>query len=411
MKKNLGLGGSLVLSVGLTACGNRLDRDGSKLANIAGEDSSTALLIGQGYNPVQGAVKGFCVDVGNLETQSGNSTGQMAEFRLLEIESESALREALNVSASASFTGTVGRASARASFAESVNKNRSSRYLLVHTRVANQLEVARSFEFTDSATRLLKQGDSEAFLKHCGSEFVYGRRTGGEFFAVFEFSFVSSEEEKAFSSAISGSGAGWKMAGSVNEELSKFGKFASTQIKMYVVGGSAAFPWVDSLADFGAKFNTMVNLTQSNAVTLELLTKDYDGVEPIELRPNTELLVRQRYVMEQLGMGRDAAREILNTVRVVKTHPENYESVDLEHLNESESKLNVYLNSLNDAAVECFANAVQSCKVPSASLPFIVMPKKRYGLTCRQTTRPECLIIDDNSGCLAFKMIDSEVCN
>jgi len=401
----------LLTILGQAACGTRNYQDDAQVANIVGEDSSSALLIGQGYNPVQGSVKGFCVNVGLLETQSGNSSGQMAEFRLLEIESESALRKVLSVSASASFKGAIGQGSARASFAESVNKNRSSRYLLVHTRVANQIEIAKSFTFSDAATRLLKKNDTEAFLRHCGSEFVYGRRTGGEFFAVFEFSFASSEEDRAFSAAVSGSGVGWKMAGSVNQELSKFGRFASTQIKMYVVGGSSAFPTADSIADFGTKFNMMVNLTRGNAVTLDLLTKEYDGVEPIDLRPNTEILVKQRYVMEQLGAGRDAARELLNTVRVVKSHPERFEPTNLERLNHGESELNNYLNTLNDAAVECFANVVAGCKVPVLPLPLVELPKRKYEPVCHMQSTPECILFGDNGTCLAFKMIDQNVCS
>jgi hypothetical protein len=395
----------------LLACAPQSDPGAHQLKNIAGEDSSAALHLGQGYNPIDGTVKGFCVNVGALETQSGEQSGQIAQFRLLEIESESALREALNISASASFKGTLGQVSARANFAKSINKNSSSRYLLVHTSVANQLQIAKSFKFTDAALRLLKQNSTDSFLRHCGSEFVYGRRTGGEFFAVFEFSFLTSEEDRAMSAALSSSGAGWKVASDINRELSKFGRFASTQMKMYVVGGNSAFPQVDSLEAFALKFNTMVNLTAQGAVTLELLTKDYDGVEPIDLKPNTELLIRQRYVMEQLGIGRDAARELLNTVLVVKSYPEKFEPVELERLNQAEREIKAYLNTINDAAVACFENVVDNCKLPVISLPSVEIPKKRFETNCRSVPTPSCVLFDDQGSCISYKINNLNTCS
>jgi hypothetical protein len=400
---------AVIAAAGLVGCG--ASSPASKVWNVPGEDSNFGLLPGQGFNPVDSTIKGNCVALGSLRTQSGNATGQTAEYRLLEISSEQGLRESLNVSASASFTGTVGRANARASFAQSVNKNNQSRYLLVHVRVANQLELASSFTYTDSAQRLLKTGDSQAFMRQCGSEFVYGRRTGGEFFAVFEFAFSSSEEDRAFSAAISGSGAAWKGSASVNSELSKFGKFASTQVKMYKVGGASGLPAVSSIADFAGKFDSLVSTAGQGAVTLELLTKGCEGVEPLDLKPNVELLVRQRYVMEQLALNRDAVRELLNSVRYVKANASRYEPTNQSELDAAEGKLTSYLNVMNDAAVDCFADVFKGCKLPSAVLPIVPLPPRKNGPTCRDVQVPVCTLPDGDGGCLAYGFETKNVCN
>ncbi len=399
---------ALLSITGLTSCSSGLTD--SKVWNVPGEDSNFGLLPGQGFNPVDSTIKGNCVALGPLHTQSGNSTGQTAEYRLLEISSEQGLRESLSVSASASFTGTVGRANARTSFAQSVNKNNQSRYLLVHVRVANQLELASSFTFTDSAQRLLKRGDAQAFMRQCGSEFVYGRRTGGEFFAVFEFSFSSLEEDRAFSAAISGSGAAWKGSASVNSELAKFGRFASTQVKMYKVGGGSGLPSVDSIADFAGQFDSLVSNARQGAVTLELLTKGYEGVEPLDLRPNVELLVRQRYVLEQLALNRDAARELLNSVRYVKTNTNRYEPFDSSSLEAAEGQLSGYMNTVNDAAVECFADVFSGCRLPNAVLPSVNLPFRRNLPSCREVQVPVCVLPGDNDSCLAFTFENKKIC-
>ena len=135
---------SILLSVfiaTLSSCGAS-NPTSSNVKNVPGDDSNAALLLGQGYVPVDGTAKGNCVTLGPLITQSGNLTGNSADYRLLEITSQSALREALNVSAQASFSGLVSKANARVGYSQSVNKNSQSKYLLVHTRVKNQLELA-----------------------------------------------------------------------------------------------------------------------------------------------------------------------------------------------------------------------------------------------------------------------------
>lgn len=400
---------SLFCLLSITGCGS--PSQFSRILNIPGEDSNFGLLPGQGFNPVDNTVKGNCVKLGGLVTQSGNLTGQTTEYRLLEITSEQSLRESLNVNASASFTGAVGRANARASFAQSVNKNNQSRYLLVHVRVSNQIELASSFIFSDSAQRLLKSSDSQNFLRQCGSEFVYGRRTGGEFFAVFEFSFSSTEEDRAFSTAVSGSGMGWKASANINSELSKLGRFASTQVKLYKVGGDSGLPDIGSLADFSNKFDSLVSSARQGAVTLELLTKGYEGVEPLDLKPNAELLVKQRYVMEQLALNRDSARELLNSIRFIKSNRASYGPMNDAQLDEGELKLAVYLNTLNDAAVECFANVSSGCKLPTMVLPDVTLPTKKSGLTCRIVQMPVCSIPDSDNTCIAYGFKTQRVCH
>jgi hypothetical protein len=398
----------VALALVLCSCGG--PDQGQKLLSVSGEDSNAALIPGQGWNPVDGSIKGNCVTLGAMTTQSGQSAGQTADFKLLEITSETQLRESLGVSASASFGGILGKGSIRESFAQSVSKNNQSRYLLVHVRVSNQLEIATSYQFTDSAIRLLKSAQSKTFMDQCGSEFVYGRRTGGEFFAIFEFSFLSSEEDKAFSAAISASGAGWKGAAEVNTAMSGFNRFSSTQVKMYKVGASAPLPEISSISTFAANFNTLISNAQGGAVTLELITKSYEGVEPIDLRPNAELLVRQRYVLEQLGRNRDIAREQLNSIRFIKTHQDHYDLSSNSSLDDAERDFAAYLNLVNDAAVSCFEDVMKSCKLPSTVLPTVNLPAIKSGVECKNVTYSQCKLQGDDGACIAYEINTREIC-
>ncbi|MEN9810373.1 MAG: hypothetical protein RLZZ488_1940 [Pseudomonadota bacterium] len=427
-------GSSFFYSIALTSafalvsvsCG-RGTRSFSMVKNVPGEDSSLALLLGQGLNPVENKAKGHCVTLGGLKTQSGNVTGEIAEFRLLEITSESRLRESLNVSASASFGGLTGAGySGRMSFAQSINKNSQSKYLMVHTRVANQLEIAADFSFTPETQVLVKSSGGDAFARQCGSEFVYGRRTGGEFFAIFEFSFSSVEEERQFSAALSAAGVGWKASQQINTALSHFNMNARTHVKMYRQGGNGELPEVENLQDFARKFPTLVSGASGAPVTLELITKDYSGVSPLSLKPNPQVLTRQQYVMQRLAENRDQATELARDLRYVLQNPTQYPELNSEQLSSWEKSINIYINNQNDAAVDCMSDAFGACKMPDVSFPAIELPARvlttraacgagwsfdDVGKKCCQVFSEKICTIPDGAGkCLAWSVKDEKIC-
>ncbi len=397
------------------------------LLNVPGEDSSMALLPGQGLNHIDWTPKGFCTDTQHFQTQSGQSTGQFVEFRLLEITSMSALRESLNVTASASFQASVfGRVSARMDYAKSVNKNSQSRYLLVHTRVGNQLNLATQFRFRPEAQALLQQGNTKQFLENCGTQFVYGYRTGGEFFALFEFEFSSSEEDRKFGMAIQASGLSWKAATEVNSALQKFNLNARTHLSIYRMGGAGALPDVNDIRSFALQYPTMVSTLNHNFVTLELITKDYSGVEPVNLAPNPGLVIRQDQIINQLARDRDHALESANTIRYIKLHPQEFDLVGVSgELDRGEVQLTGYINAVNQSAVNCFADLLQGCSLPSLPFPSVVIPLRKMsqnrcepgftwsqsdGKCCRMEIRSVCVAEDAEGNCLVYEERSAKVC-
>ncbi len=422
------------LAMGLMlSCGPVKPSGSSSVQNTPGEDPNVALLLGQGYNSVNNTVKGHCVELGLLQTQSGQITGSNAEYRLLEITSEKSLRENLNVSASASIKGGLfGGGSGRFSFVSSVNKNSASRYVLVHARVSNQMALASSFTFKNNAASLLKQGNQKAFFDQCGNEFVHGRRTGGEFYALFEYEFSSSEEEKKFSAAIKASGAGWKASSEVSSEMAKFSMSAKVQVKMLRLGGNGALPEVSDLQDYGRKFTDLASSASGSPVTLELITKDYSGVEPIDLSLNPALLERQQFVISDLAKNRDDAREALATIRYVRKNSSNFQPYSAADLGAGEVAMTSYLNLQNDAAVACFQDIWGNCKLPESAFPQVNLPARRWersGTTnasicpagyswfvddnncCRLEAKVTCAMEDGAGGCLAYKTTREKVCS
>ncbi len=383
---------------------------GARAGTLPGDDDSYALTIDQGYNSVTNRSAGHCVELGELRTQSGNVLGQSAEFQLLEISTESALRESLDITASGSLSfGFFGGGSARVKYANSVNKNSQSKYLMVHTRVSNQLELASSFKFTSEALQLIqRQGAAKEFVRQCGDEFVFGRRTGGEFYALFEFEMHSDEEGKQFSTAVSASGLGWKAAGEVNKALSQFNMFSQTQVRMLRIGGTGDFPQVSDISEFARTFPTLVEATRGGApVTLSLLTKDYSGVSPVDGMPNEVALTRQRIVVERLAKMRDNAMEELRTLDFVRENRDIYRSDPGALLGQWELQLNQYLNRVMEATLACFQDIWQSCDLPTdVQMPNLAFPPRKE---CESTTSESCEVVGTN-GCLVFRTVTKNQC-
>lgn len=350
----------------------------SILNNLPGEDSSAAVIPGQGFDSVSNKVKGHCIELGDFVTQTGSETGQIAEFRMLEINSETKLREALNISASGSLNFAIGgKGSARMDFASSVNAHGKSRFLLVHTRVANQLEVASSFKIKNDLVGLL-ESDKQVFLKHCGNEFVYGRRTGGEFFAIFEYNFSTQEEDQKFSAAISSSGLGWKASGTLNSEVSKFNMSATASVKLVRFGGNGELPDVDSLEDFARNFSKMTQVASGAPVTLELLTTSYDAAEPVKNSHYALALEQQLDIINQISRNVEDGKTWLNTIKFVLRNADQFKSFDQTKITSYEKQLNAYINAQLKAYRSCIFNVMSDCLMPDAGFPSIVLPERAF---------------------------------
>ena len=396
-------------------------------ANVHGEDAGLALLPGQGLSTVDWEAKGFCVELGEMRTQSGQENGQYAEFRMLEITSESSLRENLNISAAGMLKSTVFfKIDARVNFARSVNKNSSSRYLLVHVRVANQMLLANGFTFRPNAASLLQAGRTEDFVDACGNEFIYGQRTGGELFALFEFEFRSTAHERQFDAAVAASGLAWRAAGDIDSSVSAFSKIGATQIKIFRRGGRGKFPEVKSLVDLAREFSNIVSLLDKNFVTLELVSKNYAGVEPIDIVTGSTAMLRQDLIVQQLARNNDQAIEMLNTITYIKSNQHKFEAVDIAYLDANEKLVREFININNEHVVACFDNIFGGCKVPEIVLPSFNAPPRvsrgnalcaegfswseRQQSCCQENKQIVCEFVTSSGLCLLNRLQTSVMC-
>lgn len=358
------------------------------MAILPGNNSAVPFSIGQGVNPVTLSSRGQAVQDFPLVSQAGNGVaGQTTEFRVLEITTITQLRESLNISSSHALKFLNTDFSGSLSFARSIEKNNQSRYLMVHTRVTNELELADRDQliYRESVQDFLRnpQNTASDFEENFGTEFVSGRRTGGQFYAVVQFEFSSAAEERNFNTALEVTKFGFQASGRVNQELSKFNQTARTQVYMFKEGGAPGLPNIENVLDYALKFDEVVQGLRGSPVTLELITSDYTGVEPIDLRRNPELLERQKTVMKRLAENRDTAVEMLNSIRYISDNLSEYDFDPAIHtFQQWEEELNIYINTMNDAAVDCFSDIFNNCRLPDNAFPSINLPKRiaRLGL-------------------------------
>ena len=124
------------------------------------------------------------------------------------------------------------------------------------------------------------------------------------------------------------------------------------------------------------EFSNIVSLLGKNFVTLELVAKNYAGVEPINIVTGSTAMLRQDLIVQQLARNNDQAIEMLNTITYIKSNQHKFEVVDLAYLDASEKRLREFININNAHVVACFDDIFGGCQVPEIVLPSFSAPPR-----------------------------------
>lgn len=375
----------LLFVVTLGAC-SKNDTFSIKSEPIPGDNENYAVIIGQGFDSVKLEPKGFCVEHGALQTQSGQSNAKTQTFEMSEINSITELRKVLEVSASASFKGWGGSYKGSMHLLNSYNHSGYSKYFYIHVVIQNPLEIVSSFKFKDSALNLLKRyGMDKNFVNQCGNTFVYGRRTGAEFLAIVEINIENENDINKWEAAIKASGWGFKTSAEVSSALEKFNAFANTKVYMLSKGAIKGFPDYNNtqtLTEFARNFNGYITEAEKQAsagsLTVNLLIKDYSGVEPLDIGLEREVYQTQQQILETLLQQKDMVLQDLNSIAVIKRNPDKFQEFKADELDQLEENLRKYFNLLNNAGKQCIVNPWKQCKLVSTPYPKVDLPKFKY---------------------------------
>jgi hypothetical protein len=367
----------------LASCGNA-KRTSASVADTT-IDGSAPTTLGKGINTLTQKIKGQCVDLGGLVDGAGNSQdsgntsqSQKAEINILDITSITSLSKQLNVDGAASFNTGVNKGSAKVSFAQSVNMNSESKYLMVHVKVKNTVQVEKNPVFTKGVQDAIQNGKyvGDDFLTNCGNEYVYSVTKGGEYIAILEFESSTKEESEKLSASIKASIGIYKGSVSVESALQRFSKNTLRQVRQYRSGSSGAFPDIANMEEFGKIFPSLVENTASGQPDiLEYKTREYVGVGPQGLTPNVVGLETQKLIIENLASERDRALYAKNTVSFIQSEAAKYET-PVESLELAGEKLSTHINQVNFAAMDCFSD-YKKCALPVLSFPKVQLPERK----------------------------------
>lgn len=349
-----------------------------------GEDPSLAVLPGQGLNTITREALGNCVNIGNFRTQSGNETGQIAESWIEEMVNINQMIKSLRIDASA-YMGAVGGVGGgdqggTLGFVDSVSKNSVHRYLLIKSRLGNQLEIGSDFSFTPSVEQFLAGGGSpSAFFSHCGNEFIYSTRTGSEVITVIEFLIKSNAQDKKFSLILQNlQYQQWIGNFALINELKKFEGTADTKVYMARKGGQGALPHVEKLEDFIKEYPHIIDVSLTDPVALEIVGKTYGGVQPLNLVPDDSTMREKDYAISEIAARHAESSDALSSIRFVTANLKDFKYDPKVHdLAAQERAFMNYQRELASVGRACVTGVWSLCALPSTPMPVTNLPERK----------------------------------
>jgi|GEM_PF-1251919 len=366
-----------------TSAGEMGIKNAGLMGVLPGEDSSSALLPGQGHDTIIHEAMGHCVELGDFANQDdGMTPGRIAEFTFEDIRSETDLRTRLGISATLAMVAALqGAPSGRVNFVHESRINTQNRYILVKSRVANELEQATSFAYSADAKELLERTNKEedAFTQACGNEFVYARRTGVEFYALLEFLTITHEQARRFDAAAAGEYNGWRGVADLNWMLGRFAGIAETRIHMIQLGGSRSFPQIDDLEEFARTYPSLVDASLSGAVNLELVTKNYGGVTPTYLAPDFKKTRGRATTIDEVARNREKVNDLRRAIDYIRGNLKFYQYDRRVHdFSRWLSELQSFEYANDDIARACLTANWDWCSIPPLHrVPEIQLPIRK----------------------------------
>jgi hypothetical protein len=188
--------------------------------------------LGAGYNSVTGDLLHSKAIKFSFKEQ-GTET-QRAEMR--SVKSHSEFLHMLSISASASFGGFGGGASASMSFAQSVEITQDSFFVAAKLDVTKNVQIIQDPAFTDEAAKLLHEKEYIRFLRGYGDQYCSEATWGGQLIMLFRFYAETRNEQQSVAADMHGSFGSFGGAAQLSEKVRKFQSTETIDIQMWMTG-------------------------------------------------------------------------------------------------------------------------------------------------------------------------------
>ncbi|NIR28750.1 MAG: hypothetical protein GWN84_05420 [Gammaproteobacteria bacterium] len=239
--------------------------------------------LGVGFNAFIGERCGLAVSADEGLIDHGTGGGQETLFELKMVRSLSELRKAMELSASAAFSGLLGGASAKARWVSEQKLHRESVYLLVKVEVKNRKEQLLDYRISEGAAAMLAEKPQNwwtRFYRKYGDVFVSAVTTGGEFFALYQFETQSMESKTALETQMNAVVGAFQSQSTFRSAIESIDTAVNTTCKLYVRGGRERLPEIkpETIIEAALVFPTAVDPENGWPRAYRADTKDYDVV-------------------------------------------------------------------------------------------------------------------------------------
>lgn len=325
------------------------------------------ILIGTGFNSATGEERSDCVVRGRLITVSDAANAPRTRYYLRQVTNMREFRNALNLSAAASFGWGIFGGSAASEYYSSGRFTNYNTFIIAKVTVLNEPEILESSRLTDEARRMASEG-ATSLIQYCGDEFVHKRQTGGEFAFIGQFSSSTTEQQEQVDRHVKAAVSAFIVSGEAEvgfkSAMTELTKLSEVTIDVLRVGDVSRVPDIKSVVEYAENFPTVIGTDRTRAATMLVMTRGMDTVEGLPRGARDfRSISAQRAVLDAYAEFLGDAQAIQGNLDYIRNHPGQFEAFDQGVLESERSKHMDQIRALREAAENCRRD-VEACKKP-----------------------------------------------
>ncbi len=338
------------------------------------------MKVGLGYDLVKGTPLTFPSVQGSISSIQG-AGGQQVVSHLLRVSDLASLHETLgvNVDAGGSYFGA--SADVKVNYAKECNVSTQSTTLVVGVTVVDAFESFDAPVLTSDANELLTQGNNTRFRERFGDVFIDGLRKGGEYFATFEITSVDESTREDIAVHVEGAFHSGVAAAHLETDISDSKKQTTshTDVRVHVYQNGAVTHTDQDFAEMLQKAHDFPPTVAGNlAAPFAVSLADYTTLKLPDDKFNFIDRQQQRDVLAEHARKRFELMTLLNDIRYVRAHPEDFESVNPDALRLAFTQVTDNINVMEREASACLRDA-SLCKFTPFDVTDFRLPRPIKG--------------------------------
>jgi len=303
------------------------------------------IRLGIGYDSLKNDTRALAVQDDDIYVPPVETAPEV-KAEVLKIESLRELREALEISVSASYSGLFS-VSAKVDWSRETEIKEQYLYLMVTCKVISGTKKLNApYVLTEKAQAKLSQDPINwvDFRTRYGDTFIETITYGGEFYVLYEFQTRSSSEKTQLMAKLEGSYGAFSASAEVKRRVESIQVDTKTSVSYFVRGGTGQLPDItpENILDALLEFPVAVKLDGGAPALLSATYKDFQVVDDFPIVPDIDDSQQAYKTLDILSRRIDAALDVAKG---------NYRAVIPEGVNAAEElkkRIAAYQHTLSE---------------------------------------------------------------